>query len=135
MAEAHGGRVKTSPHDKDTDGHRSLDPDSWEELRELAHAMLDMALDHHRNVRRRPVWQPLPEDVKTALQQELPCESEGAESVCRDLIRCILPYGTGNIHPRFFGWVHGTGTPGGIVAEMMAAAINGDDFERTASLR
>ena len=36
----------------------------------------------------------------------------------------ILPYGTGNTHPRFWGWVHGTGTAGGMLAEMAAAGIN-----------
>jgi glutamate/tyrosine decarboxylase-like PLP-dependent enzyme len=36
----------------------------------------------------------------------------------------IMPYATGNIHPRFFGWVHGAGTPLGILAEMLAATMN-----------
>jgi glutamate/tyrosine decarboxylase-like PLP-dependent enzyme len=30
----------------------------------------------------------------------------------------------GNIHPRFWGWVIGTGTPSGMLAEMLAAAMN-----------
>jgi aromatic-L-amino-acid decarboxylase len=35
-----------------------------------------------------------------------------------------LPYGAGNTHPRFFGWVHGSGTPQNILAEIAASAIN-----------
>ncbi len=35
----------------------------------------------------------------------------------------ILPYNKGNIHPRFFAWVQGTGTPMGVLAEMLAAAM------------
>jgi glutamate/tyrosine decarboxylase-like PLP-dependent enzyme len=35
-----------------------------------------------------------------------------------------LPYATGNIHPRFFGWVHGSGVAGNIVADILAAAMN-----------
>ena len=103
---------------------RSLDPQNWDELRALAHAMLDQAFDHQQHVRRRPVWQPIPQQVKSAIVEPLPQEPQGAASVCRDLSERILPYTTGNTHPRFFGWVHGTGTPGGIIAEMMAAAIN-----------
>ncbi len=36
----------------------------------------------------------------------------------------ILPYATGNTHPGFMGWVHGGGTPVGMVAEMLAASLN-----------
>jgi glutamate/tyrosine decarboxylase-like PLP-dependent enzyme len=35
-----------------------------------------------------------------------------------------MPYNSGNIHPRFFGWVQGTGTPTGVIAEMLAATMN-----------
>jgi glutamate/tyrosine decarboxylase-like PLP-dependent enzyme len=106
------------------DDARSLDPHDWDELRTLAHAMLDQAFDHQQHVRRRPVWQPVPQAVRSAIGEKLPREPQGAASVSRDLCQWILPYTTGNTHPRFFGWVHGTGTPGGIIAEMMAAAIN-----------
>ncbi|MDQ6965063.1 MAG: aminotransferase class V-fold PLP-dependent enzyme, partial [Mariprofundales bacterium] len=33
-------------------------------------------------------------------------------------------YGVGNSHPGFMGWVHGGGTPVGMVAEMLAAGMN-----------
>jgi aromatic-L-amino-acid decarboxylase len=36
----------------------------------------------------------------------------------------ILPYSTGNVHPGFMGWVHGGGTPVGMLAEMLAAGLN-----------
>jgi aromatic-L-amino-acid/L-tryptophan decarboxylase len=36
----------------------------------------------------------------------------------------ILPYAMGNVHPRFWGWVIGTGTPMGVLAEMLAATMN-----------
>jgi glutamate/tyrosine decarboxylase-like PLP-dependent enzyme len=103
---------------------RSLDPEDWDEFRALAHAMLNRAIDHLEDVRERPVWQAVPQPVKAAMTEPIPMEPQGAASVCRDLADWILPYSTGNTHPRFFGWVHGTGTPGGIIAEMMAAAVN-----------
>jgi glutamate/tyrosine decarboxylase-like PLP-dependent enzyme len=36
----------------------------------------------------------------------------------------VLPYPVGNTHPRFWGWVLGTGTASGALAELLAAAMN-----------
>jgi len=101
-----------------------LDPDDWEAFRGLCHTMLDEAIDHVRDVRDRPVWQPVPEAVKAAFTEPLPAEGQGLAAVCDEFRDTVLPYATGNIHPRFFGWVHGTGTPGGILAELLTAAMN-----------
>jgi aromatic-L-amino-acid/L-tryptophan decarboxylase len=38
--------------------------------------------------------------------------------------RYVKPYANGNDHPLFMGWVHGAGTPVGMVAEMLAAGLN-----------
>jgi aromatic-L-amino-acid decarboxylase len=75
-------------------------------------------------VRERPVWQPVPEKVKEHLRQPLPLQGQGAESAYTDFRQHVLPHPMGNIHPRFWGWVIGTGTPFGALAEMMAAAMN-----------
>lgn len=39
-------------------------------------------------------------------------------------LAALLPYGAGNTHPSFFGWVHGSGTPQSLLAEIIAGAIN-----------
>ena len=106
------------------DAEASLDPADWTQFRALCHEMLDEALDHVRRVRERPVWVPLPEAAKSALTEPLPLEPQGAAAVCDDFRRHVLPYGVGNLHPRFFGWVHGGGTPGGMLAELLAGAVN-----------
>ncbi|MDB4900312.1 MAG: decarboxylase, partial [Gemmatimonadetes bacterium] len=36
----------------------------------------------------------------------------------------VMPYTSGNQHPRFWGWVQGNGTPLAMMAEMLAAGIN-----------
>ena len=36
----------------------------------------------------------------------------------------IAPYGVGNTHPHFFGWVHGSGTAESMIAEIWRAALN-----------
>lgn len=106
------------------DETRSLDPADWTEFRALAHRMLDVSLDYAEGVRDRPVWTPVPDEVKQALTEALPIEPQGTEKVCDDFVRLVLPYATGNTHPRFFGWVHGSGTPGAIIADAFAAAMN-----------
>ena len=102
----------------------SLDPKNWEAFQELATAELSQLVDYLSQSRERPAWQPLPVEVKAALQAPLPWEAEPAAQVCREIRSNILPWCLGNTHPRFFGWVHGTGTAGGMLAEMFAGAIN-----------
>ena len=102
----------------------SLDPIDWTEFRCLAHAMLDRSLNQIRNRRDQPVWTPPTDDVAEAFQDSLPHKPQGTDRVCRDISRFVQPFGTGNTHPRFFGWVHGTGTPGGVIAELVSAALN-----------
>ena len=101
-----------------------LDPADWDAFRELAHRVLDAAIDHLRTVRERPVWQPLPDAMRAALAAPLPLAGEGAAATAAAALATILPYPTGNTHPRFFGWVHGSGTAGGLLAEIIAAAMN-----------
>lgn len=102
----------------------SLDPRDWDAFRASAHAALDDAITFLRTVEERPVWRPVPEDVRKLLDEPLPVQGKAFEDVYAEFKERILPYATGNIHPRFFGWVHGAGLPGGIVAEMLAAAMN-----------
>jgi len=101
-----------------------LDPADWPAYRALAHKVLDEALGLIEGVRERPVWQPVPADILQALSAPLPLDGLGPDATAAEAARMILPYPTGNIHPRFFGWVHGSGTAGGVIAEMLAAAMN-----------
>jgi aromatic-L-amino-acid/L-tryptophan decarboxylase len=103
---------------------QSLDPADWESYRKLAHEALDEAIDYIKNVRTRPVWLAVPDSVKQRLQKPVPLQGQGIEQTYRDFQQLVLPYATGNVHPRFWGWVHGTGLASGIISEMMAAAMN-----------
>lgn len=105
----------------------TLDPSSpaeWEALRALGHRMWDDTLDSLRDVRERPVWRSVPDEVRRALSAPAPLEPEPLERVYEELQRDVLPYPTGNTHPRFWGWVMGTGTPVGVLAEMLTAGMN-----------
>lgn len=101
-----------------------LDPADWEGFRRAAHDALDESIDYLRDVRERPVWQAVPDEVKDALNEPMPEEPSAFEDVYGEFSRNILPYATGNVHPRFWGWVHGSGTPGGALADFLAASMN-----------
>ncbi len=101
-----------------------LDPADWEKFRDAAHRALDDAIDFLRDVRERPVWQPVPDEVKARLNEPLPQEAMAFEDVYREFTETILPYAPGNIHPRFWGWVHGSGTPSGAVADLLGSTMN-----------
>jgi aromatic-L-amino-acid/L-tryptophan decarboxylase len=105
-------------------GGATLDPADWDSFRKVAHDLVDAMIDRLRDAREGPVWRPMPEDVRTALAEPAPIEPTPLAVLRREIEQRILPYSVGNTHPRFWGWVHGTGTPGGMLAEMIAAAIN-----------
>ncbi len=101
-----------------------LDPDDWEEFRALAHEALDGMIDHIRTVRERPVWTPAPPEIRARFTSDLPKEGSSLGEALSLFDEAIKPYATGNLHPAFMGWVHGAGTPVGMVAEMLAAGLN-----------
>ncbi len=102
----------------------SLDPHDWDEIRRLGRQMIDDMIDYLRSVRERPVWRPIPEATATHLREPLPRNPSTASEVYEAFKRDILPYPTGNIHPRFWGWVMGNGTVTGMFSDMLAAGIN-----------
>lgn len=102
----------------------TLDPKSWDELRQLGHRMVDDMFDYFGCLRELPVWRPMPGRVRTRFREPLPCQPEGAERAYADFRDLVLPYVTGNAHPRFWGWVCGQGSGMAMLAEMLAAGID-----------
>lgn len=105
------------------DADDSLDAVDFDAFRADAHRLLDSCLDHLAAARETP-WRPVSADARAALMPPLPETGIGESRLARELADVILPLGTGNTHPRFFGWVHGTGLAAGLLAEMTAAAMN-----------
>jgi glutamate/tyrosine decarboxylase-like PLP-dependent enzyme len=102
----------------------TLDPGDWEEFRRLGHRMLDETIDYLATRREEPVWQPMPDSVRESFHKGLPMEPIGMEAAYTEFVERIRPYPNGNNHPRFWGWVQGTGTPLGMMADMLAGAMN-----------
>ena len=101
-----------------------MDPEDWTALRALGHRILDDMIDGIATVRDRPVWQPMPDDLRQELQAPLPRQGEAPEAVYAEVQRLIVPYVTGNVHPGFMGWVHGGGNAVGMLAELIAGGLN-----------
>ena len=102
----------------------TLDPDDWEAMRKLGHRMIDDMLDYLESVRERPVWQHVPDQVKAHFSSPVPVKPQLPEEVYEEFVEKVLPYPMGNIHPRFWGWILGTGTAMGAFAELLAASMN-----------
>jgi aromatic-L-amino-acid/L-tryptophan decarboxylase len=102
----------------------TLDPVDWESYRATGHRILDELIDYLRAAPTGPVWRPVPPWAKDRLTAPAPSGPHDVDAVWDAAKELILPYPTGNIHPRFFGWVHGSGTLGGVFAEMIAATMN-----------
>jgi glutamate/tyrosine decarboxylase-like PLP-dependent enzyme len=102
----------------------SLDPSDWDAFRRTLHDAVDATVDELAAVRDGPAWRPVPDAVKVQLREPLPREGEPLEATYARFAELIAPYSTGNRHPRFFGWVHGAGTPAGVLGELLAAAMN-----------
>lgn len=114
----------------------NLDPLDWDADRAVAHRMVDDMFDFLRTVRDRPIWKPVPDDVRASLNEAIPREGTSLDEVYDEFRSRVLPYPTGNIHPRFFGWVMGNGTVTGMMAEMLMAGMNahGAGFDQSAMI-
>jgi glutamate/tyrosine decarboxylase-like PLP-dependent enzyme/glutathione synthase/RimK-type ligase-like ATP-grasp enzyme len=102
----------------------SLDPDNWADFRLQAHRMLDDMLGAMETIRQRPVWQPIPDEVRARFRENLPLKPTALAEVHEEFMTSILPYTSNNAHPGFLGWVQGGGNPVGMLAEMLAASLN-----------
>ncbi len=103
---------------------QTLDPEDWESMRELGHRMVDDMLDYMRTVRERPPWRHASDEVKAHFSRPLPLGPQPLEEIYGEFLEYVLPYPIGNDHPRFWGWVLGTGTVLGAFAELLAASMN-----------
>jgi glutamate/tyrosine decarboxylase-like PLP-dependent enzyme len=102
----------------------ALDPPDWDVLRRQGHRMLDDMVDHLSSLSSRPLWQPAPAEVRAAFDAPLPLDPTDLDLVHTDFQDLVLPYGGGNLHSGFMGWVQGGGTAVGMLAEMLAGGLN-----------
>ena len=102
----------------------TLDPNNWDELKDLGATMVNDMIGFLQNIKKQPVWKKPPADVKNNFNNKLPLSPKPFSEVYDEFKKNVLPYYIGNIHPRFWGWVMGTGTAQTMLAEMLAAGMN-----------
>ena len=109
-----------------TDGpaSTSLDPQDWSELRAQGHRMLDDMFDFLAAVPDGPVWRRPPDEARERRYTAPPVQPTPLARVHEEFLDDVLPYGGGNLHPGFMGWVQGGGSSVGMLAEMLAGALN-----------
>lgn len=104
--------------------YETLDPENWDEMRALAHRMVDDAITYLETIRERPVWKAIPEQVAVRFTEQAPHEPGGAEAAYQEYLDTIFPYPMGVPHPRFWGWYMGAGTVLGALADFMSSIQN-----------
>ena len=102
----------------------TLDPADWTAFAALAHRMVDDMLAHLASLRDQPAWREMPAEVRASFGGPVPRAGAGDDAAYRAFVERVMPYTSGNQHPRFWGWVQGNGTPLAMMAEMLAAGIN-----------
>jgi aromatic-L-amino-acid/L-tryptophan decarboxylase len=86
--------------------------------------MLDDMLDYIQGIRSRVPWQPMDAATRALFRRTLPLGPTDIGAVYEDFLEHIVPYSIANAHPGFMGWVNGGGTVVGMLAEMLAGALN-----------
>ena len=99
----------------------TLDPEDWSEVEALSHHIIEDAIGHLRDVRDRPVWREVPEEVKAFFAAPLPRSPAPLESVYREVAEKVMSYPMGNIHPRFWAWYMGSSNFTGALGDFLAA--------------
>ncbi|MCE0484861.1 MAG: pyridoxal-dependent decarboxylase [Methylacidiphilales bacterium] len=97
-----------------------LDPQDWDLALHQFQRAVDAALERQRHIRKQPVWVAPPSLTETPM----PAMGMGLKELVDHFEKHILPYATGNTHPKFFGWVHGSGNIYGALGEALAAVMN-----------
>ena len=105
----------------------TLDPADWTATLALAHRMVEAAVVQIRDVRDRPLWQPMPDTVRHSYADPPPQDPAPLTAIWQDLQANLLPYAMGNSHPRFWMWYMGAGTFTGALGEFLAA-IDGSNL-------
>src|SRR5271170_2882867 len=99
----------------------TLDPGDLGEALALSRPIVDDAVGYLRDVRDRPVWREMPEDVRAFFAEPLPRTPQPLADVYRDVATNVMPYPMGNVHPRFWSWYMGSSNFTGAIGDFLAA--------------
>lgn len=102
----------------------TLDPQNWEDMRALAHTMVDDMMGWLETIGEGPVWQPMTDEVKRHFDSPAPRDPSEPGQVYEEFKQHILPWTMRTVHPKFWAWYMGSGTVMGALADFLAAMMN-----------
>jgi glutamate/tyrosine decarboxylase-like PLP-dependent enzyme len=105
----------------------SLDPLALdaETMRRLGYQIVDLLVERISRLNDEPAWRRGDRmALERALREPAPEHRQDFETIVRQLVRDALPYGARVDHPRFMGFVPGSPTWPGVLADFLAAGHN-----------
>lgn len=100
---------------------------SGDEFKRVGHQMIDAVGELLDSLRKRPVTSGISPDQSRGLLgslKTLPEHGMNAENLLQDVSRMLIDHSLYNGHPRFWGYITSSPAPIGILADMLAAAVN-----------
>lgn len=100
---------------------------SPEDFREAGHRLVDQIAELLESLRGRPVAPgEAPDHVREVLEADAPLPDGGMplDEVLDRATELLFDHSTFNGHPRFFGYITSSPAPVGMLADMLAAAVN-----------
>ena len=101
----------------------TLDPENWQDMKDLGHKMLEDLMLNLETIRDHP-YQPPTEESKKKIQVSLPMEGDGEEKVYDIFKKYLVPSSSIFIRPDFWSGVGGSGSPYGMLTDMTISGIN-----------
>ena len=96
-----------------------------DDFREAAHQAVDWIADYLDNPRDLPVLpNTQPGDLAKRLPRSAPASGEPMPAILEDFHKLIIPAVTHWNHPRFMAYFPSSGSPPGVLGEMLSAALN-----------
>lgn len=95
------------------------------EFRRLGHRVVDEIARFFEELDDLPVFPgKTPAEVERLFEEELPEEGQDPDAILDEWAGKVLPAASHNTSPRYFGFVMGSGTLMGVLAEALAASVN-----------
>ena len=113
--------------DRDLEGRRTPIELDAQEFRKIGHQLIDDVADLLASMRERPLTsQETATEIRDALGADAPLPEEGtaAAALLREATDLLVDHSLYNGHPRFFGYISSGAAPIGILADLLASAIN-----------
>ena len=98
-----------------------------DQFRSLGHDLVDRIAGLLSSIRTHPVTRAEePEQVRAALAANRPLPEEGQDpkALLRDTTALLFEHSLFNGHPRFYGYITSSAAPIGMLADLLAAAVN-----------